>query len=339
LKNFLDYFYENSNFYIVSSISSSSTLDNYLSSNSLRISDKMYLTESLLTTLLRLEDANRLLKYHLLNLENISVAGNRTVSFNLDIKFDKEGLYATAATIISKLGDVICCIFANTPQASLENDKDNLPPAIAAIVRKCKDDSYSSTEQIYKDFRSSLLYSTFIDSTVNKMIINNFHKAKRKRSLRPLKRVASVLIIAALLAGGYYGYNNLNRIFPALGVGSNISANQNQIPIAKFSISKSKVYAGDRIDFISESTDPDINDKITSYEWSVSKNNDMYILFSKEQNPSYIFDSEGDYIVSLIIKDLAGISSSAYKINITVYPKVEIPDTPGTVEDGVPILK
>jgi hypothetical protein len=338
LKNFIDYFYENSNFYIVSSISSNSTLDSYLSSNNLRISDKMYLTENLLTMLIKLEDANRLLKYHLLNLENISVVGIRTIVFNLNMKFDKDGLYATSATIISKLGDVICSIFANTPQASLEVDKDNIPPAIAAIVRKCKDDSYSSIEQVYRDFRSSLLYSTFIDSSVNKMIMKNIHKAKRQRSLRPLRRLVSVLIIAALLAGGYYGYKNMNNIFPALGIGD-ISKAKNQIPIAKFSLSKSKVYVGDRIEFISESTDPDINDEITSYEWSVSKNDDMFIMFSREQNPSYMFDAEGNYVVSLIIKDSSGISSNAYKLSFTVYPKEEIPDDSNADDDGEVILK
>jgi len=305
----------------------------------MRISDKMYITESLLTMMIKLESANRLLKYHLLNIENISVAGNRTVAFNLDMKFDKEGLYATTATVISKLGDVICCIFANTPQASIEKDKDNLPPAIAAIVKRCKDDSYSSIEQVYKDFKSSLLYSTFIDSTsVNKMIMKNIHKAKRKRSFRPMKKVAMVLLVAALLTGGYYAYNNLGRIFPALGVG-NTSTQQNQIPIAKFSMSKSKIYAGDKIYFVSESTDPDINDQITSYEWSVSKDEDMYILFSKEQNPSYVFETEGTYVVSLIIKDSAGISSIAYKVGFTVYPKEEIPETSVTGGNDNTILK
>lgn len=339
LKNFLDYFYENSNFYIVSTIASSNTLDTYLSTNSLRISDKMYLTESLLTILLKLADANRLLKYHLLSLENISVAGIKTIVFNLDMKFDKEALYVTNATLISKLGDVICCIFANSPQASLEHDKDNLPPTIATIVKKCKDDSYSDLEQVYKDFKSSLLYSTFIDNnSVDKMIMKNIHKAKRKRTFRPVKRIASVLIIAAILAGGYYTYDFWHNIFPAIGIGNNAPTKQNQIPVAKFSISKSKIYAGDRIDFISESTDPDINDKITDYEWSVSRNDDMFILFSREQNPYYVFEDEGNYVVSLIIKDSAGISSTAYKLSFTVYPKENIPDTPGD-DGGEVILK
>ena len=340
MKNFLDYFYQDSNFYIVSSISSGTTLDSYLSNNNLRISDRMYMTESLLTTLLKLEGASQLLKYHLLNLENISIAGSRTVAFNLDIKFDKEGLYATAATIISKLGDVICCIFANTPQASLEKDKDNLPPAIATILRKCKDNSYSSIENVYRDFKASLLYSTFIDSnSVDKMIMKNIQKASRKRSIKPFKRIAAVLIIAALLAGVYYGINNLNWELPVIGGGKNIAKQQNQVPISKFNMSKSKVYVGDKIDFTSEAADPDINDKVISYEWSVSKNEDMYILFSRDQNPSYVFDAEGNYVVSLIVKDSVGISSEAFKLGFKVYPKEEIPDTPNIGGEGDTILK
>lgn len=340
IKNFLDYFYQNSNFYIVSAISSGTTLDHYLTSNSLRISDKMYIAESLLNQLTKLEHANRLLKYHLLNLENIAVAGNRSISFNLDMRFDKEGLYATAATIVSKLGHVLCCIFANTPQASLEKDKDNLPPAMASIIKKCMDDTYSSTDQVYRDFKASLLYSTFIgNSSVDKMIMKNIQKANRKRSFRPFKRIAAVLVVAALLAGGYYGYKNLDNILPALGFGNNTATAQNQIPIAKFTMSKSKVYAGDKIDFVSESSDPDIDDQITSYEWSVSRNEDMYILFSKEQNPSYVFEEDGNYIVSLIVKDTAGISSAAYKASFIVHPKEEIPDTPGEGDEGEVILK
>jgi PKD repeat protein len=262
------------------------------------------------------------------------------VSFNLDIKFDKEGLYATAATIISMLGSVICCVFANTPQASPEKDKDNLPPAIAAIVRKCMDESYSSVEDVYKDFKSSLLYSTFIGNTsVDKQIMKNIQKASRKRTLRPVKRIAAVLILAAILAGGYYGFNSLNWTLPAWIGKNNVATRQNQIPVAKFTMSKSKVYAGDKIDFVSNSTDPDLDDSIASYEWSVSRNQDMYILFSREQNPSYTFDIDGDYVVSLIVKDSTGISSEAFHIAFKVYPKEDIPDTPGSGTDDDPILK
>jgi|GEM_PF-900686 len=340
IKNFLDYFYQDSNFYIVSAISTGPTLDSYLSSSSLRISDKMYITESLLSQLTKLEHANRLLKYHLLNIENISVAGNRSISFNLDMKFDKEGLYATAATIISRLGNVICCIFANTPQAALEKDKDSLPPAIASIVKRCMDDSYSTIEDVYKDFKASLLYSTFIDNnSVDKMIMKNIKKANRKRSFKPVKRLAMLLITAALLVGGYYGYKNFHDIIPMWGVGDTVSVEQNQIPVAKFSMSKSKIYAGDKIDFVSESTDPNINDKIMSYEWSVSRNEDTFILFSREQNPSYIFEQDGNYVVSLIVKDSEGISSAAYHVNFTVYPKEEIPDDSDAGDNGEVILK
>jgi hypothetical protein len=341
LSNFTDYFYENSNFYIVSTIPTGSTLDSYLSSNPLRISDKMYITESLLTTLLKLEDANRLIKYHLLNIENITLAGFRTISFNLDIKFDKEGLYATDATIISKLGDLVCCIFANSPQATLEKDKDNLPPAIAAIVMKCKNDSYSSVGQVFKDFKSTLLHSTFIDNiSVDKQIMKNIQKASRKRKTRPFKRIAACLIIFALLAGVYYGLNELGWKLPAFGGGKNVAKQQNQVPIAKFNMSKSKIYIGDKVDFTASATDLDINDKIISYEWSVSRNDDMYILFSRDQNPSYLFDEDGDYVVSLIVKDSPGISSEAFKVGFKVYPKEEIPNTPvvGGDEEN-PILK
>lgn len=341
LSNFTDYFYENSNFYIVSTIPTGSTLDSYLSSNPLRISDKMYITESLLTTFLKLESANRLIKYHLLNIENITLAGFRTISFNLDIKFDKEGLYATEAAIISKLGDLICCIFANSPQATLEKDKDNLPPAIAAIVMKCKNDSYSSVGQIFKDFKSTLLHSTFIDNiSVDKQIMKNIQKASRKRKTRPFKRIAALLIIFALLAGVYYGLNELGWKLPAFGGGKNVAKQQNQVPIAKFNMSKSKVYLGDKVDFTASATDLDINDKITSYEWSVSRNDDMYILFSRDQNPSYVFDEDGDYVVSLIVKDSPGISSEAFKVSFKVYPKEAIPDTPVVGGDeGEVILK
>lgn len=339
LKNFIDYFYQDSNFYIVSKISTGSTLDSYLSSNNLRISDKMYITESLLMTLIKLEGAHRLIKYHLLNIENITLAGFRTVSFNLDIKFDKEGLYATDAAIISKLGDLICCVFANSPHATLENDKDNLPPAIAAIVIRCKNEGYSSVGQVFKDFKSTLLHSTFIDNiSIDKQIMKNIEKASRKRTTRPFKRMAAVLIIFALLAGVYYGFNGLGWKLPAFGGSKNIVKQQNQVPISKFNMSKSKVYIGDKIDFTANATDPDINDKITSYEWSVSRNEDMYILFSRDQNPSYVFDEDGDYVVSLIVKDSPGISSEAFKVSFKVYPKEVIPDTPVVGGDGGEVI-
>lgn len=338
-KNFIDYFYQDSNFYIISSVTSDRTLDNHLSSVSLRISDKMNITDNLLSQLLKLKASNNLLAYHLLSLENIFIKGSRAISFNFGIEFDKEALYCTKQNIISKLGDVICCIFANDVNASLEKDKDNLPPAIVSIIRKCMIESYSSIEEVYTDFKSSLLYSTFISSgSIDKQIMSNIKKAKRKRSLKPVKRLAVVVLILAVVAGGYLAKDRLQGYIPAIRNSKQPANKQNQIPIARFSLSKNKIYVGDKIDFICESSDPDIDDSITSYEWSVSHNEDMYILFSREQNPSYIFEVEGDYVVSLIVKDKTGISSNAYKVNFKVLPKEDIPNTPGK-KDPNDILK
>lgn len=330
MKNFVDYYYQDLNFYIVSKANSGTTLDNHLSSTSLRISDKMYMTESLLTQLLKLDSASRLLKHHLLDLENLSIIGSRTLVFNLGMRFDKDALYATAQGIINKLGDVICCIFANTPKASLEHDKDNLPPAIASIVKKCKAEEYKSVQEVYEDFKASLLYSTFIGTgSVDKQIMKNIQKAKRNRSLKPLKRLTAAVIIIGLLAAGYMAKDDLLKYIPAFSGDKQTAARENQIPIAKFNLSKNKVYVGDKIDFICEASDPDIGDRVASFEWSVSRNNDMFILFSREQNPSYIFDADGDYVVSLIVKDTTGTSSNSYKVGFKVLPREEIPEDTG----------
>jgi hypothetical protein len=290
----------------------------------------MYITESLLSQLIKLESANRLIKYHLLDLENLSIIGSRTLNFNLAIKFDKDALYATEQSIIKRLGDVICCIFANTPKATLEDDKDNLPPTIASLVTKCNAESYKSINEVYNDFKASLLYSTFIgNGSVDKQIMKNIQKAKRKRSARSVKRLTAAVIILALIAGAFFARDELMKYLPAFGGGNTPTARQNQIPVAKFILSKNKIYAGDKIDFVCEASDPDIDDEVTSYEWSVSRNDDMYILFSREKNPSYTFEADGDYVVSLIVKDKAGISSNAYKVGFKVLPREEIPDDPG----------
>ncbi|MDF2519679.1 MAG: hypothetical protein K0R84_307 [Clostridia bacterium] len=330
VKNFVDYFYQDLNFYIVSKATPGTTLSNHLSTVNLRISDKMYITESLLSQLIKLESANRLIKYHLLDLENLSIIGSRTLNFNLAIKFDKDALYATEQSIIKRLGDVICCIFANTPKATLEDDKDNLPPTIASLVTKCNAESYKSINEVYNDFKASLLYSTFIgNGSVDKQIMKNIQKAKRKRSARSVKRLTAAVIILALIAGAFFARDELMKYLPAFGGGNTPTARQNQIPVAKFILSKNKIYAGDKIDFVCEASDPDIDDEVTSYEWSVSRNDDMYILFSREKNPSYTFEADGDYVVSLIVKDKAGISSNAYKVGFKVLPREEIPDDPG----------
>lgn len=339
VKNYIEYLYQDSNFFIVSKLTPGTTLDNHLSSTNLRISDKMYITENFLSQLLKLKPSSHLLEYHLLSLENLYITGSRTISFNLGIQFDKEALNATTKNIITRLGNLICCIFANSTNASLDKDKDNLPPAIVSIVRKCMVESYNSIDEVYCDFKSSLLYSTFIDSgSLDKQIIKNIEKAKRKHSLRFVKRFAAMMLILAVIAGAYFSKDYLQKYIPAIRGSSQSANNEDQIPIAKFSLSKNKVYAGDKIDFVCEASDPDINDNITSYEWSVSRNNDMYILFSREQNPSYSFDVEGDYVVSLIVKDSAGISSTAYKMAFKVFPKEVIPDTPGE-KDPNDILK
>jgi PKD repeat protein len=134
------------------------------------------------------------------------------------------------------------------------------------------------------------------------------------------------------LAAGYWAKDDLLKYIPAFGGGKQAVTKENQIPVAKFTLSKNKVYVGDKIDFVCEASDPDIGDKVASYEWSVSRNNDMFILFSRDQNPSYTFDAEGDYIVSLIVKDTTRTSSNAYKVGFKVLPKEEIPE--GTGNNG-----
>ncbi len=339
VKSFVESLYQDSKFFIITKLNSCITLDAHLSSTNLRISDKMYITENLLSQMLKLKASSNFGEYHLLSLENLYISGTRTISFNLGVQFDKDALNTTTQNVISKLGDVICCIFANTADASLEKDKDNLPPAIVNIVKRCMVESYSSIEEVYGDFKSSLLYSTFISSgSIDKQIIKNIEKAKRKRSLKSVKRFAAIVIILAVIAGAYLAKDNLSKYIPAIKGDKQSTDKQNQIPLAKFSLSKNKVYMGDKIDFVCEASDPDLDDNITSYEWSVSRNNDMYILFSREQNPSYIFDAEGDYIVSLIVKDTSGISSNSYKLEFKVLPKEVIPDMPGS-KDANDVLK
>jgi plastocyanin len=339
-KSLVDYFNQDASFYIVSSISANATLEEYLSSNSLRLSDKMILTESLLLQLSRLEAAGDPIKYHLLSLENISVAPNKAIGFHLHIKFHKESFFASSQDIIEKLGDVLCCIFANTPQGTLEKDKDSLPPTIAALIKRCKDGSYSSPEMLFKDFKASMLYATFVDNTsVDKQIMKNIQRAERKRSTKPFRRIAALLLLIALLSGGYFGLSSLIKHFPALRGAKQAVSQGAQIPVASFTMSKSKVYAGDSISFVSQSINPDIDDKISSYEWSVSRNGDMFILFSREANPSYTFDVEGDYVVSLIVKDSRGISSKAFTVDFKVYPRKEIPHAPATSGAGDGIRK
>lgn len=337
LKNFIGFHYEDTSFCIVSSLAPGTSLNDYLSSNSLRISDKMIITDHLLHILSKMDSTNRLLKQQLLSMDSITVAPNRSIGFNLNFKLNKDDLYVTAQSLMNQLGKVICSIFANTPEATLEQDKDSLPPAIAVMVKKCMSEGYSNIDAVYKDFKSSLLFSTFVGgSSVDRQIMKNIQRAKYKRSMRPFRRFAAVCLVAAILLGGYYAWNNRNSLLPAIGGKDKSNVQQNQIPTAKFSLSKNKVYVGDEIGFVSESTDPDFGDKIASYEWSVSRNNDVYVLFSREENPSYLFEREGDYVVSLIVKDSTGISSNAYKVGLKVVAKEEIPeDAEGGVDSSI----
>ncbi len=343
LNTFIESFYIDSKFYIVGKLSKGFPINDYLANNNLRLSDKMYIAENLLTGLQKFNDVNPSLIYLLCNPDSVSIVGKRNVCFNLNLQTSTENIDVRTKDVIKRVGDLMCCVFANTPNATLEADKDSIPPTMASIIRKCHEGHFNSFSDIYKGFKASLLYSTFIDTTsMDKQIMKNIEKAKRKKKFGFLRGAAAALFIAAFAFGAWrlMGTDIFKKTAPAsVTTEATPTPAANNSPAVKFSASINKIAVGDEVTFISEVSDPDIGDSIDSYQWTMSKNNGDSILFSNEQNAVYRFEEEGFYTVNLSVKDRSGAESNAYGISFTVHPKEDMPASDGTKSTGKGDLK
>lgn len=323
IRNIVDTFYEDFCFYVVSNICSGPALETYLSNNNLRLTEKMYLTESLLTQLIDMESLNPFIVFSLCDIDNITVANKRNICFNCNLSLTAEKMSASKSDVSKRAGEIICAIFSNTITTDLNYTKDNMPPALFTIAQNCLEGKYDSMTKAYNDFKSLLLYSVFMgNGSIDTQIRKNLQKAKIKRKLTPLRRLAAIAIIL-LLAGGIWNYvkdldiSTLNKDKAAV---------QNIKPSAQFTANKDQIFVGETVFFISHSSDPDANDGIKSYSWVISMDGKP-VFNSSNQNIAYKFSEAGRYDVSLSVADTHDLTSEPYKTEINVLPKPILPTT------------
>ena len=323
IRNIVETFYEDFCFYVVCNICSAPTMETYLSNNNLRLTEKMYLTESLLTQLIDIEKLSPLIVFLLCDTDNIAVTNKRNICFNCNLKLTADKLSASRSDVSKRVGEIICIIFSNTAAADLNYAKDNMPPALFPIVQSCIDGKYQSIEKLYNDFKSLLLYSVFMGSgSVDNQIRKNYQKAKIKRRLTPLRRLAAIVLILLLAGGAWMFVKDLD----IATLNQNKAELQNTKPTAQFTTSKEQVYVGETVIFTNASSDLDANDSITSYLWVISKD-DTPIFNSSDLNISYTFSEDGRYGVHLVVADSHEETSEPYKTYIDVLLKPIIPTT------------
>lgn len=323
VKNIVETFYEDFCFYAVCSTCSGPALETYLSDNNLRLTDKMYLTESLFTQLIDMEKLSPFIVLSLCDTDNITVTNKRNICFNCNLKLTEDMMSASRSDVSKRVGEIICAIFSNTVITDLNYTKDNMPPALFPIVQSCLDGKYESIAKAYSDFKSLLLYSVFMgNESIDNQIRKSFQKAKIKRKLTPLRRLAAIAVIL-LLVGGVWAYVKDMDISTS---NNNNAALQNAKPAAQFTANKEQVYAGETVIFISQSSDPDANDSIKSYQWLISKD-DKPVFDSSNQNIAYKFSDTGKYGINLVVSDTHDETSEPYKTYINVLLKPLAPST------------
>jgi hypothetical protein len=330
IRNIVETLYENFCFYIVCNICSGPTLETYLSDNNLRLTEKMYLTESLLTQLMEMEKLSPFIVLSLCETYNITVANKRNICFNCTLKLTTEKMSASKSDVSKRVGEIISAIFTNTLAADLNYIKDNTPPALFPIVQNCLEGKYESIAKMYSDFKSLLLYSVFIgNESIDTQMRKNLQKAKIKRRLTPVRRLAAIVIIL-MLAGGIWTYV---KDLDISTLNENKTAMQNVKPAAQFAANREQVFEGETVYFISQVTDPDANDSVKSYSWVIVQ--DAKPAFdSSNQNIAYKFSAAGKYEVSLVVADSQGAASEPYKTSINVLPKPILPTTSTNSENN-----
>lgn len=326
IRNMIDTFYEDFCFYVVCNICPGPDLESFLSDNNLRLTEKMYLTESLLTQLLEIEKLSPFIVYSLCDPENLFVTGKRHICLNCNLKFTPEVMTVSKNDVCSRVGEIMCAIFSNTVATDLNYAKDNMPPALFPLVSNCLAGKYESVEKLYNDFKGLLLYSIFMGSgSVGSQIERNYKRAKTKRKLLPLRRLAAAVIILLIAGGAWIFLKN----FDIAALNGNKAITANTKPAALFTASREQVYTGEMVIFANQSSDPDANDNIASDWWIITRES-IPIFDSTSKNITYVFSEEGKYEVSLMVADSRGESSEPFKANITVVPMPDFTTANGT---------
>ena len=126
------------------------SLEEYLSKHNLTIADKMLITEELLKKFISIDRTNNAIQYVLCDLNNLSIQNRRYLSFNNLFYFKKDNLNVSSLDVMRKLGYIILCIFANTPDADIGMHKDMIPPAMFSIITKCMEAVSYTHLDVYK---------------------------------------------------------------------------------------------------------------------------------------------------------------------------------------------
>lgn len=316
IRNIVETFYEDFCFYVVCNICPGPDLEHFLSTNNLRLTEKMYLTESLLTQLIDIEKLSPFIVYSLCDTDNLFVTGKRNICFNCNFKLTADMLSMSGSDVCRRAGEIMCAVFSNTVSTDLNYSKDNMPPALFPIIAACLEGKYDSIAKVYSDFRSLLIYSVFMGSgSVESQIVRNYQKARTKRKLTPVRRIA-VLALLLLLAGGAW-FTLRGLVMPASNKGQ--AEIQNARPVAMFTSGREQAIPGEMIVFTSQASDPDAGDVISSYSWVVSRDSKP-LHSSTSQNMIYIFPEIGKYEIRLVVSDSRGGTSEPHVSYITVNP-------------------
>ena len=317
IDNFVETFFENDFYYVICKSCTGNSLESYLSENRLRLTDKMHITDSLLSRLANIDKINPLLINAILDTDKLSIILRKKFCFNLAFRLTEESLTANCQDVIKKASFIICSIFANHIVTDLESEREALPPALMPIFLNCQQGKYKNFTELYKDFKSLLMYSMFIENmSVDKQVNLNIEKAEKKKSSSKNAKVAFVMILLllAIIGASYWNVRiNKNSQFATL-------------PNARFVISQSKIYTNEEVIFTSQSYDSDINDKITAYDWTISKNDVVYHT-DHNQSFSYTFLESGNYTTSLTVYDSANNPSDAVISFFEVFDKPVIPES------------
>jgi len=331
IRNMVETFYEDFCFYVVCNICPGPGLEPFLSANNLRLTEKMYLTESLLTQLIGIEKLSPFIVFSLCAPDNLFVTGKRNICFNCNFKLTADIMSVTGSDVCRRVGEILCAIFSNTVSTDLNYARDNMPPALFPIVSGCLEGKYDSIARLYGDFKSLLIYSVFMGTgSVESQIVRNYQKAKTKRKLVPLKRIAVLALLLFIAGGAWLTLRNFD--IPALN--KDRTAVRNTKPVALFTASREQAIPGEMLVFTSRASDPDAGDGISSYLWAVSRDGNP-LFSSSRQNITYIFPEVGKYEVRLVVSDSRGEASEPYIAYITVnlMPISPGPGTGSSTED------
>ncbi|MTI66656.1 MAG: hypothetical protein FH753_08655 [Firmicutes bacterium] len=181
--------------YLINKYSENKNVKEYINNNSIKLSRQINFANFILDKLKAFMDLPTYITYSILRYDNFIVDSKGNINLLPLLVIDNNYLNVKQKDVFYSIGDKLSIVFSGFEVSNNEN-KEDIPPDIKSIIGKCINNSYTTYEELVKDFRTSKLYRLVNPEVEESKRVHSMRRSMKKtRRKFKFKKVAPFLII------------------------------------------------------------------------------------------------------------------------------------------------